>query len=38
VFTGDVSANSLRMADHGDPSKELRHEVYGVGMDMASTS
>jgi hypothetical protein len=28
VFGGDASADSLRMVDHGEPSKELRHEVY----------
>jgi hypothetical protein len=25
LFSGDASVNSLRMVDHGDPSKELRH-------------
>lgn len=28
VFIGDASADSLRMVDHEDSSKELRHRVY----------
>jgi hypothetical protein len=33
VFGGDASVDSLRMVDHVDPSKELRHEVYnGLGF------
>jgi hypothetical protein len=28
VFGGDTSADSLRMVNHGDPSRELRHGVY----------
>jgi hypothetical protein len=30
VFDGDASADSLRMVDHEDPSKELRHWVILV--------
>jgi hypothetical protein len=33
VFGGDANADSLQMVDHGDPSKEMRHEVYtGSGL------
>jgi hypothetical protein len=28
VFGGDASTDSLRMVDHGDPSKKLRHWAY----------
>ena len=28
VFDGGASADSLRMVDHRDPSKELRHRAY----------
>jgi hypothetical protein len=33
VFGGDASVDLLRMVDHGDPSKKLRHGVYtGSGL------
>jgi hypothetical protein len=33
MFDGGASADSLRMVDHGDPCKELKHGVYtGLGL------
>jgi hypothetical protein len=36
TFGRDASMDSIRMVDHGDPSKELRHGVYtGSGFRLS---